>query len=911
MAYHFRAELVEQKKIGFAFNASLDEFTAINKQLHDGRSVMVGGVGFGPVQLSSGQATFQVVETPENLQQSGDQDSDWAAALKNGRDVSHLLTPRDPIDIANDERKSRNDRPQTESMESEDSQGFDFAKLNLGEGLEQKGDFARAVEVYREIIARNPNDPRGYNGRGNAYVQLGEYEQALQDFKMAADLCQRSNNPQGQIYSLNKQAKVYELRGAYDNALQLLDESLQISKAIENPKVEAEVLYNLGRFAYDRQDYDTSRNFLDQSLAIRRQLDDQPGATVCLVALAQLSIDKHDSQAAKNYANDLKELGRSKEAQEIYEKISTPSGEESPTDVKQATEEEITPEDKAPPKDKTSPESLKIPCRALADKPSSIDLLNFADYADALADFITDPKTEKPLTIGIDAAWGMGKTTLMEMIQTRLERRSFPTVWFNAWKYDKEESLWAALVLKILADVRKKFNWLRKAKLYILLNWKRLDKPKLLMRLVKSALITLIILLLGWVALKIPAIFHLLNLKQHGNDLFNKYLVSGGSLGIIFMIYYTGKEIWGRLAGPFELKISQYIKEPNYKEKVGFADQFESDFKQIIDAVTGEGKWPLMIFIDDLDRCEPPKPVEIIEAINTLLDAKNCVFVMGMDCQAVAASIEAKYKDLRSFIASSGAAGGLSLGQRFLEKILQINFHIPGAEPLVMGKFISCNLEAEKEEAVKPAVEKVVEAEQLITAWQRSGKSLDEAAQVVQKERADLGEDIVRKATKEIRAKTFSDSEEVQQAVREALPYLEFNPRKIKRFINLFRLQALISNRRGLIDNKTIQLPLLAKWSIISTRWPDIIGALIRNPDFYQDLLKARNIYSDFSKNKISQIELEAGIRDLSNDPLLKRLFDEPEFIALLEAIPKDTQAILPYLCLAQISEPWKRPARA
>jgi hypothetical protein len=80
---------------------------------------------------------------------------------------------------------------------------------------------------------------------------------------------------------------------------------------------------------------------------------------------------------------------------------------------------------------------LKVDIRALSDKPSTIDRLGFKDYADALSKFIKSEKTEKPLTIAIDAAWGMGKTTLMKMIKERLssntsprlEQPCFPIVW--------------------------------------------------------------------------------------------------------------------------------------------------------------------------------------------------------------------------------------------------------------------------------------------------------------------------------------------------------------------------------------------------------------------------------------------------------------------------------------------------
>jgi hypothetical protein len=86
-------------------------------------------------------------------------------------------------------------------------------------------------------------------------------------------------------------------------------------------------------------------------------------------------------------------------------------------------------------------ELIRIATRALADTPNEkLDLLDFSDYADALSAFISSERTEKPLTVGIDAAWGMGKTQLMRMVKERLTvpgggdlnkrvrvRSSFPT----------------------------------------------------------------------------------------------------------------------------------------------------------------------------------------------------------------------------------------------------------------------------------------------------------------------------------------------------------------------------------------------------------------------------------------------------------------------------------------------------
>ena len=54
-----------------------------------------------------------------------------------------------------------------------------------------------------------------------------------------------------------------------------------------------------------------------------------------------------------------------------------------------------------------------------------------------------------------------------------------------------------------------------------------------------------------------------------------------------------------------------------------------------------------MIFVDDLDRCSPAKVGEVIEAINLFLAGEypNCAFVIGIDAEVVAASMEVVHED--------------------------------------------------------------------------------------------------------------------------------------------------------------------------------------------------------------------------------------------------------------------------
>ncbi|KAI0921989.1 hypothetical protein AcW1_004179 [Taiwanofungus camphoratus] len=54
-----------------------------------------------------------------------------------------------------------------------------------GNALFKAGDFAGAVKAYTESIKRDPNDPRGYNNRSNAYTKLVALPEALKDAEEA------------------------------------------------------------------------------------------------------------------------------------------------------------------------------------------------------------------------------------------------------------------------------------------------------------------------------------------------------------------------------------------------------------------------------------------------------------------------------------------------------------------------------------------------------------------------------------------------------------------------------------------------------------------------------------------------------------------------------------------------------
>ncbi|MBZ0275597.1 MAG: TIR domain-containing protein [Anaerolineae bacterium] len=612
----------------------------------------------------------------------------------------------------------------------------------------------------------------------------------------------------------------------------------------------------------------------------------------------------------------------------------------------------------------------------LTDAPTTADVLGFRDYAIVLAEFIRNQKSKndheqpkrekvtatpdtispKPLVIAIDAPWGTGKTSLMYMLQEELEsgKGDFIPVWFNAWKYDQEESLWAALALTILREVRNRLR--RRARFRLWLS--SLDREKVIRSATRGLVYAVMVFAVGLVALWLFSEWSVNGLQPGKDDnlpligilgtLAQLFSAAGGlSISILGVIIagVVGAQIYNRYL-KFDLNITQYIKQPDYGERVGFLGEFDNDFRRIVRTVTQSGKNPLVIFIDDLDRCEPPKSVEIIEAINVLIDSQYCVYIIGMDSRGVAASIENKYADLKGFYESDSDPGGLTLGQQFLEKIIQINFRIPPITETAIAGFIDQNLHTTPgapsvdSPELRQTLERSIDGldynprrvkrllTELLNRPRNIFSSSDDDSQPGTPEQVPSVKTVAlsdhvpdeeleqrRQRAREFQGMRFEDMESVQQATLYAAEVMDYNPRKIKRFLNEFRLRAAIADQRNLLILGEIDLSKLGCWITIGTRWPDMIGILTERPAFAAELLDAHTLREEWRALRTQTPAADADTlkqksAELSRfltQPDIKRFIDAADLIRLLDEMgdaARDEAQIIRYLHL-----PYTMPA--
>ncbi|MEM7020015.1 MAG: P-loop NTPase fold protein, partial [Pseudomonadota bacterium] len=94
--------------------------------------------------------------------------------------------------------------------------------------------------------------------------------------------------------------------------------------------------------------------------------------------------------------------------------------------------------------------------------------------------------------------------------------------------------------------------------------------------------------------------------------------------------------------------------------------------EQAIAQVLGSKNKHLVIFIDDLDRCNPEAALRLLEGIKVYLNLKNCIVVFGMDQRQIEIALrKALALDKDDEHANSHQA------REYLEKICQDIFHLP------------------------------------------------------------------------------------------------------------------------------------------------------------------------------------------------------------------------------------------
>jgi hypothetical protein len=356
-------------------------------------------------------------------------------------------------------------------------------------------------------------------------------------------------------------------------------------------------------------------------------------------------------------------------------------------------------------------------------------------------------------------------------------RGDFQVIWFNAWKFAKEDELWAALLQEALRQIKVKAVGGERLRIKWQL-WKdsidwhsgfRDVALKLLPTAGKTLLAAGFAYLGGLVAAWAVG-------SRYGEQIGQTAGAVGAVLtGLLPVAAWLRTNLTAPLA---DLDFDKYRKKASYKDHLSFLTEFSTQFRNIMRTARGKGN-PLVLILDDLDRCLPEQAVSVLEAIKLFVsDDAPVVFLIGADQEVIERAIEVKYDKMvtRADTDPLRRERFARFGREYLEKIVQLSFHLPPIEEGLIDQFI---------------------------------------------------DDV------------FRDNTWVVDHSHIFAAGLQPNPRQVLRVLNIYNFMIELAQEKKWLYAKIIQPDVLAKAVVVQYRWPELWRQLETHPDLLGVLEKS------------------------------------------------------------------------
>jgi KAP family P-loop domain len=521
------------------------------------------------------------------------------------------------------------------------------------------------------------------------------------------------------------------------------------------------------------------------------------------------------------------------------------------------------------------------------DTPAGSDALDRRRYAQGLARLVLLRGTG-PLTIGVHAPWGRGKTSFMHFVEWELlrtaatdrtaveSRERFDAaeteladltrtadqrgtaqdafeehlaklrhrvrgkvipVWFNAWRYEGATQIWAGLTHEITEQIEHSLPWYRRlwARIvYAVRNqgavfWLRTVAPTL-----AALLLTALVLGLGLEARRT-------GLGDELPDWLGWLLTVAPSTTLLAVGGYL---IWrfSRVVRPVSERLLDYVRQPNYQEHMGYQHQVLRDIEFLMSRLGPVKHRPrVVVFIDDLDRCSDEKVLETLQAINLLLTASGCYVFLGIDTQMIAQAVTRKYE-----LAQHDSARAES----YLRKIIQLSFQLPATEYdqrlTLLAQLFSHQARLEYATLVG-------------RAWSSSVRPAFVASAAPSPGRVGAPPGVHAWSSRGVSKPAVFEIADVEDTVEELDAFARLrdvvpdNPRELKRLANLHRLVKILVQRPEAPPTATAQR-LLVAWVVFCFLHGEVAEKLLREARAAKAVVE------------VHEPELDALIQQLNRD---------------------------------------------
>lgn len=247
------------------------------------------------------------------------------------------------------------------------------------------------------------------------------------------------------------------------------------------------------------------------------------------------------------------------------------------------------------------------------DKPFQSDCMDREPSCELLTRLAT--RVDGPCTLAIDAAWGHGKTTFLQLWAAHLEQDAFLVIKINAWETDYFDDPFLAIVGEMTKQLKAS----------------------------------------GQVDVS----------KQSGFSKLQKCFAKVVSIAPRFVeipfTTLTGEDV-AEIISTFKTDAS--VRLEKYEEQLASVEAFCSELEGVAQEVRDETGKPLIVHIDELDRCRPTYAVEFLEVVKHLMAVDHVVYAFAMNRSELAHTV-------------SGCYGPEFDGEGYLRRFFDVDFTLP------------------------------------------------------------------------------------------------------------------------------------------------------------------------------------------------------------------------------------------
>ena len=392
-----------------------------------------------------------------------------------------------------------------------------------------------------------------------------------------------------------------------------------------------------------------------------------------------------------------------------------------------------------------------------SDKESYSDYLNFGEVSNLAVD-ILNSKEMLPVSLGIFGNWGAGKSSLLNLIEKRLKEQEPKTlvIKFDAWLYQGFDDARASLLEVIANQINNAVEG----------NKELSEKIKNLIKRIDG---------FRTVGLALDVAAFMAGIPTGG--IASRFM---GGISNFGESDNTANEIKNVVKDGNKLldEVQNVDKKAHLLSPPKQIDKFRKEYGEVLD----ELNMPVVVTIDNLDRCLPSNAIHTLEAIRLFLFLPNTAFVIAADEEMIRTSVAEHFK---------GASKRHEID--YIDKLIQVPIRVPKAGVLEVRSYlftlyaIDYGVDGENLETLRLGLE-----EALQQSWHSDPISKEVALELTGMSH---NEDLAR---------SYDLADRIAPMLANS-PIISGNPRTIKRLMNVVKMRSKVAKRRRIpLDEGTI-----------------------------------------------------------------------------------------------------------